>query len=357
MTSDISALLRAACTGLAKRDAHILNRELDMAGRTACCDGLAERPVPGEGGRLLASRDRIREGDIVVRKSYGQDILFQVICVESYAVGNGRATLKGISVRLLADAPLSDLVIADDRVVIDFKRKTVRESAEHLRSVRVRRATEAQTRQKRDRHRARDRSAAEDLFDLPGRVLHIDGDAEYLRDCMKYYKELGVPVVGKHVPPEEQPGRLTEMLKEFSPDVLVLTGHDALKKKNSDRSSIGSYWNSASYVEAVRRARQYEMDRDGLVIVAGACQSFYEAIMEAGANFASSPGRVLIHCLDPVLLAERVVNTPIEDMVRIEDAIENTITKRPGLGGIQTRGKMRASMPRTDMGLFGTGVS
>jgi hypothetical protein len=51
------------------------------------------------------------------------------------------------------------------------------------------------------------------------------------------------------------------------------------------------------------------------------------------------------------------VSTPIDDVVRIEDAIENTITKRPGLGGIQTRGKMRASMPRTNMGVFGTGVS
>lgn len=305
----------------------------------------------------MASRDRIREGDIVVRKSYGQDILFQVVSVELYAVGDGRATLKGVNVRLLADAPISDLILADERAVIDLKRQMVRESAEHLRTIRVRRITETQTRQKRDRRRGRDVSAAEDLFDLPGRVLHIDGDPDYLRDCMRYYKELGVPAVGKHVPPEEQPSRLLEMLNEFSPDVLVLTGHDALKKKNSDRSSITSYWNSASYVEAVRRARQYEMDRDGLVIVAGACQSFYEAIMEAGANFASSPGRVLIHCLDPVLLAERVVSTPIDDVVRIEDAIENTITKRPGLGGIQTRGKMRASMPRTNMGVFGAGVS
>lgn len=31
-----------------------------------------------------------------------------------------------------------------------------------------------------------------------------------------------------------------------------------------------------------------------LVIFAGACQSYFEAIISAGANFASSPARILI---------------------------------------------------------------
>lgn len=306
----------------------------------------------------MAAKNRIREGDIVTRKSYGGDVFFQVISIESYVVGDAIATMKGLNMRLLADAPVSDLALVDERELLDFKRKTVRESAEHLRTVRVRRITEEQTRHRRERRRSRGGvSLAEDIFNLPGRVLHIDGDSDYLRDCMRYYKELGVPAVGKHVPPEEQAGVVAALLKEHSPDVLVLTGHDALKKKNSDRASINSYWNSAFYVESVRIARQHEIDKDGLVIVAGACQSFYEALMEAGANFASSPGRVLIHCLDPVLLAEKVVNTPVEELVRIEDAIENTITKRPGVGGVQTRGKLRTSMPKTQMGVFGAGTN
>lgn len=306
----------------------------------------------------LANRNRIREGDIVTRKSYGGDVFFQVIRVDSYAVGDATATLKGLNMRLLADAPISDLSIVEERQLLDFKRKVMRESAEHLRTVRVRRITEEQTRYKKERRRSRGAATlAEDIFDLPGRVLHIDGDADYLRDCMKYYKELGVPVVGEHVPPQDQTAAVGPLLDEHSPDVLVLTGHDALKKKNSDRASMSSYWNSEAYVNAVRVARQHEMDKDGLVIIAGACQSFYEALMEAGANFASSPGRVLIHCLDPVLLAEKVVNTPVEEIIRIEEAIENTITKRPGVGGIQTRGKMRTSMPKTPMGVFGAGAN
>jgi len=306
----------------------------------------------------LAAKSRIREGDIVTRKSYGGDVFFQVIRVDSYTVGDAIATLKGLNMRLLADAPVSDLAVVDERELLDFKRKTVRESAEHLRAVRVRRITEEQARHRKERRRSRGGvSLAEDVFDLPGRVLHIDGDADYLRDCMKYYKELGVPAVGKHIAPEEQASAVDALLREHSPDVLVLTGHDALKKKNSDRASVSSYWNSGYYIDSVHRARNHEMDKDGLVIVAGACQSFYEALMEAGANFASSPGRVLIHCLDPVLLAERVVNTPVDEIVKIEDAIENTITKRPGVGGVQTRGKLRSSMPKTPMGVFGAGTS
>ena len=38
----------------------------------------------------------------------------------------------------------------------------------------------------------------------------------------------------------------------------------------------------------------------------GACQSYFEAIMEAGADFASSPGRILIDFIDPIIVAEKV---------------------------------------------------
>lgn len=170
----------------------------------------------------MAAKSRIREGDIVTRKSYGGDVFFQVIRVDSYTVGDAIATLKGLNMRLLADAPVSDLAVVDERELLDFKRKTVRESAEHLRAVRVRRITEEQARHRKERRRSRGGvSLAEDVFSLPGRVLHIDGDSDYLRDCMKYYKELGVPAVGKHIAPEEQASAVDALLREHSPDVLV----------------------------------------------------------------------------------------------------------------------------------------
>ena len=37
-----------------------------------------------------------------------------------------------------------------------------------------------------------------------------------------------------------------------------------------------------------------ERNKNKLAIFAGACQSYYEEIMNAGANFASSPGRIFI---------------------------------------------------------------
>ncbi len=42
------------------------------------------------------------------------------------------------------------------------------------------------------------------------------------------------------------------------------------------------------------------------VIFAGACQSYFEAIISAGANFASSPARILIDFLDPIMVAEKL---------------------------------------------------
>ena len=39
---------------------------------------------------------------------------------------------------------------------------------------------------------------------------------------------------------------------------------------------------------------------------AGACQSHFEALIRAGANFASSPSRINIHALDPVYVVGKI---------------------------------------------------
>jgi len=67
----------------------------------------------------------------------------------------------------------------------------------------------------------------------------------------------------------------------------------------------------------------------------------------AGANFASSPNRVLIHCLDPVLVCEKIAYTNIDKVVSIKDVIYNTITGTKGIGGMQTRGKYREGFPKS----------
>ena len=85
---------------------------------------------------------------------------------------------------------------------------------------------------------------------------------------------------------------------------------------------------------------------DDLVILAGACQSHYEAILDAGANFASSPKRVLIHAFDPVFVAEKIAYTSIHELVLLQDIIESTITGFDGVGGFETSGKHRLGVPK-----------
>ncbi len=52
---------------------------------------------------------------------------------------------------------------------------------------------------------------------------------------------------------------------------------------------LNNYRNSKYFIESVKILRNYNSSYDELVIFAGACQSCYESILEAGANFASSP--------------------------------------------------------------------
>ena len=49
-------------------------------------------------------------GDIVARLSHQQDIFFHVDQIHESLVGESLAILKGLNLRLLADAPVSDLI-------------------------------------------------------------------------------------------------------------------------------------------------------------------------------------------------------------------------------------------------------
>ncbi len=151
--------------------------------------------------------------------------------------------------------------------------------------------------------------------------------------------------MGKYVPEKQQPSVVYKLLEEYKPDILVLTGHDGVLKGEKSYLSIASYRNSRYFVEAVKMARKYERDMDNLIIFAGACQSMYSEIIKAGANFASSPKRVLIHALDPVLVCKKISFTSIDRVVSPQEVAAATITGPEGIGGIQTRGKYRDGFP------------
>ncbi|MTK12648.1 MAG: sporulation peptidase YabG [Clostridiaceae bacterium] len=280
-------------------------------------------------------------GDIVVRKSYGKDITFKIIEIKE--VNEGIIySLKGIDLRIIADSPEDDLELVSDNSSTERERTFSRKVNGSIRNILLSRGGF------RSEVRAVKPNPTNELaFGRPGKILHVDGDPEYLDVCLKVYKQLRLDVVGKNIAEKEQPKAILDLVKQVKPDIVVITGHDSIAKGTNNYTDLSNYKNSKYFVESVMELRNYESSYDDLVIFAGACQSYYEAILDAGANFASSPNRVLIHCLDPVFLCERIAYTNIEKVVSIQNALENTITGTKGIGGLQTRGKYREGFPKS----------
>jgi len=131
-------------------------------------------------------------------------------------------------------------------------------------------------------------------------------------------------------------------LNQFKPNILVITGHDAMY----NRSSKKTYKNSDNFIRAIEEARKYEESQERLIIIAGACQSNYEELIKSGANFASSPKRVNIHALDPAIIASSLALSDRSAPIDLLDIIERTKYKEEGVGGIITNGTMFKGYPR-----------
>ncbi|MBQ8234315.1 MAG: hypothetical protein IJZ36_01865 [Bacilli bacterium] len=82
------------------------------------------------------------------------------------------------------------------------------------------------------------------------------------------------------------------------------------------------------------------------MIIAGACQSDYEELIKAGANFASSPRRVNIHALDPAIIAASISLTEVSRDIDLKKILEKTRYGANGIGGIITKGCMYVGYPR-----------
>jgi len=280
---------------------------------------------------------KIAEGDIVARLSYGCDIIFKVCKIFTGDDGRHYARIKGLDLRLQATAPLNDLTKLDPVKVSQYWHTCQLRNLKCMKEVFMRR--EEDRRQIIGRA-TRGNSEEIETFDLPGTLVHIDGDKEYLDMCMTSYKQLGIQCQGYMLDEEVQAEMLMDILVKHRPDMLVLTGHDGIIKGTREKEfrDISKYHNSKHFINAVKVARQYEKSRDDLVIFAGACQSHYEGLLEAGANFASSPKRVLIHAYDPVFVMEKVAYTSIYDPIALKDVIAGTITGFDGIGGVEVMG-------------------
>ena len=100
-------------------------------------------------------------GDYVSRNSYENDVVFKIIDIK-----DDIAFLKGFDVRLVADSNINDLSLVDSNN-LDIE-------IDELES---------------DRNE-------DDFFYLPAKILHIDGDEEYLNKCLEYYKKNKVLAYG-----------------------------------------------------------------------------------------------------------------------------------------------------------------
>lgn len=306
-------------------------------------------------------------GDYVVRKSYGKDIIFKVMDIKENEDGNKFYVLKGTSIRILADSREDDLEVVDDDFEADIDKmfnsrvnkaiKNVMDRRDHRTNMpSSKRGNRGERTEKSDRGERNDKDRGKSskivkqdnlVFGRPGKILHIDGDKDYLENCLKVYKQLQLEAVGRAVSEKDQPAQILQIVKEIKPDIVVLTGHDGIFKNKQNYLDEESYRNSKYFMEAVKILREYNSSYDELVIFAGACQSYYEGILDSGANYASSPSRVLIHCLDPVFVCEKVAYTGMDKIVQITEVIENTITGIKGVGGLQTRGKYREGYPKS----------
>lgn len=265
--------------------------------------------------------DSLKIGDVVTRKSYGGDIHFKIADIASRSNGKRTFVLKGILVRIIADSDEYDLEWkSPDQVQRELQSSMSTTGIHHM---------SRGFSPLRMFLRARGKS---------GTILHIDSSADFLEMCQKYYSDAKIKVYGRVIPESEQPGQIRSLLAGTRADVLIVTGHDGLKKNASKLNSLDSYRNSRYYIQSVIEARKYEPSFDKLCVFSGACQSYYEGIMEAGANFASSPGRILIHALDPAKVGDRVALTDSRVFVTPEQIAILTQSGSKGIGGIKTKG-------------------
>ena len=275
----------------------------------------------------------IKKGDIVGRKSYNKDNIFTVKNIIR-TKRNDVAILKGVTKRIEVDSNIDDLEIIEKK---DIKKNFAELDNELQKRI-------EKINRDDDNYRigifTKDNRAQEKI--ITGKILHLDGDRKYSEKSCRYYRKIGLNAVVKNIPEYKQPRVVYNLLEIYNPDILVITGHDGMIKRGTGYDDIYNYRNSRHFINTVKEARRYDRDYGkNLVIFAGACQSYFEAIISAGANFASSPARILIDFLDPLIVAEKVAFTEKYKYITIDDIARELRDGKKGISGIGANGKMK----------------
>ena len=178
------------------------------------------------------------------------------------------------------------------------------------------------------------------IIERTGIILHLDGDKKYAEKSAKQYKQLGLHAIVKNISEEKQPQIIKSLLSKYMPDIVIITGHDKMIRKGREYNNLYNYKNSKYFMETVLMAREWERETaHEITIFAGACQSFYEAIMSSGANFASSPARILIDFIDPIIVAKKVATTEEYKYITIGEIAKELRDGTNGIGGVRKQGE------------------
>lgn len=253
--------------------------------------------------------NKFKIGDVVSRKKYGNDILFKIDKI----VGN-KVFLKGLEIRLYADANIEDISLSG-----------IPKKKEEITSLR--------------------NLNTNDYFYIPGKILHIDSDKEYLNRCLDYYKKQKLSANGYIFRENDMSANIEKLVKKHKPNILVITGHDAYYKNKKNGKN---YMNSSYYKDCVKTARNIEPNHEHLIIISGACQSDFEGLIKSGSTFASSPKHINIHALDPAIIASYVSLSEKNKLIDIKDALEKTKYGYGGIGGLDVCGMMIKGYPRKE---------
>ena len=149
--------------------------------------------------------EKIQKGDIVVRKSYGKDILFSVEDIISQN-GISLAILKGLTIRISADSFLEDL----EKVSLKRVRENLKNWEERI----------------FEEEKKAGRKTRLEKIEKTGKILHLDGDRRYAEKSEKYYKKNGLEAVVKNIKESEQARLVGKFIEKYRPDIVVITGHE-----------------------------------------------------------------------------------------------------------------------------------
>ena len=270
----------------------------------------------------------VKKGDIVGRISYGKDIAFVVERIIKTKDNKKIAILKGLTIRVQADSDIEDLELMEQKQIEQHVRTLEETVAKRIQK-------HCKLNNKKENYLFREKTII-----YTGKILHIDGDKKYSEKSSRYYKKIGLNAIVRNIPERKQPYNIANLLQRYKPDILVVTGHDGMIRKGTRFNDLYNYRNSKYFIKTVEEARKQNLKKD-LVIFAGACQSYYEGIMLAGANFASSPARILIDFMDPLVVAEKIALTNSDKFVTIRDIEEELRDGQRGVSGVGGQGKKK----------------